>query len=505
MGKAPAREAKESERQAAGGHFDTEHLMGDLVQRSARGSVVTVSAQAVKFLLQTGSTMALARLLTPADFGLLAMVAFFTGIIGLFGDLGLSAATVQRKQISHSQVSTLFWVNIAVSIVLMLAAAAAAPFVAWFYGEGALLWVTIVISMTYLWGGLAAQHLALLRRQMRFTALASVEICALLFGVAAGISVALLGGGYWALVAVAVGQAFATAVLAFALSGWRPGRWRIDETVKQMILFGGNITGARFLNYITRNSDNLLIGRFWGASELGIYSRAYALLLLPVQQINGPIAGVAIPALSRLQSKPDEYRRYYLKVVQSLAYMSMPVVVMLAVLAEEVVLLVLGSQWLDAAIIFQIFAAFVIVQNVVVTTGWVLQSLGRGSRMLKWSAVQAPVFVIACLIGLPWGGIGVAIAATIQALLITVPCMLFAYRDSPVSVLGVGKAVLKPVCVAAGLFLIASGAYIWAIDLDTLVRVGVVVGAAVAYGMAVLLVFETVREDVLAVRRVLKR
>jgi O-antigen/teichoic acid export membrane protein len=271
-------------------HFSTAHLIPRLAQRSARGGVVTVSAQALKFILHMGSTMVLARLLTPTDFGLLAMVAFFTGIIGLFADLGLSAATVQRGEIRHSQVSTLFWLNVAFSLVLMLLAAAAAPLIAWFYGESVLLLVTIAISTTYIWGGLSAQHLALLRRQMRFGALATVEVGGFLVGAVAAISVALMGGGYWALVVLAVGQAFGMAVLAFTFSGWRPGRWLFDADVREMVSFGGNIIGARFMNYLTRNADNLLIGKAWGAAELGIYSRAYALLLMPMQQINGPIA-----------------------------------------------------------------------------------------------------------------------------------------------------------------------------------------------------------------------
>ena len=150
-------------------HFDTDHLIEDLGSRSVRGGLVTATAQVVKFVVQTGVTMALARLLTPADFGLIAMVAFFTGFIGLFGDLGLSAATVQRRTLSHAQVSALFWVNTAAGVVLMVVACVSAPLIAWFYDESVLAWIALAISVTYVFSGLSAQHLALLRRRMRIT------------------------------------------------------------------------------------------------------------------------------------------------------------------------------------------------------------------------------------------------------------------------------------------------------------------------------------------------
>jgi O-antigen/teichoic acid export membrane protein len=486
-------------------HFSTAHLIPRLAQRSARGGVVTVSAQALKFILHMGSTMVLARLLTPTDFGLLAMVAFFTGIIGLFADLGLSAATVQRGEIRHSQVSTLFWLNVAFSLVLMLLAAAAAPLIAWFYGESVLLLVTIAISTTYIWGGLSAQHLALLRRQMRFGALATVEVGGFLVGAVAAISVALMGGGYWALVVLAVGQAFGMAVLAFTFSGWRPGRWLFDADVREMVSFGGNIIGARFMNYLTRNADNLLIGKAWGAAELGIYSRAYALLLMPMQQINGPIAAVAIPALSRLQGEPEAYRRYYLKMVRTVAYVSMPLVVVLAVLADEIVLLILGPQWKEAALIFRIFAIFVFIQNVVATVGWVLQSLGRGARMLKWGMIQAPILIGACLMGLPWGAVGVATAVTVQALLITLPAMQFAYKDSPVSAKDVGLTVARPCGIALTLLVVLGAVYATTSQSDVMLRSGAVICVTVVYAVCVILVYRAVRDDLLSIVRLLRR
>lgn len=486
-------------------HFSVEHLSADIGRRSARGGVVTLAGQGTKFVLQMGSTMVLARLLTPADFGLVAMVAFFTGLIGLFRDLGLAAATVQRREVSHSQVSTLFWVNVLASTLLALLGMALAPLVAWFYGEPELVWITIAISATFVFGGLSAQHIALLRRQMRYVGLAGIEIGAMVFGIIVAVGVALAGGGYWALVAMTAGQALATAVLAFVISGWRPGAGRFDRDVGEMFSFGAGLTGANMLNYFTRNSDNLLLGRFWGAAELGVYSRAYALLLMPMQQINGPIAAVAIPALSRLQSEPERFRGYYLKVVRLIAYASMPLVVLLAVLAEEAVLVLLGPQWLEAALLFQIFAAFVAVQNVASSTGWVMHALGQSTRMLKWSAIQAPVFVIACLLGLPWGATGVATAATTQGVLIVVPAMLFAYRFSPVRTGEVLTAIARPMLLSLGLLMLTATVAMLLDAHSATVRVAGVLATAGLLALAVLALSTRVRQDVSGFARLLRR
>jgi PST family polysaccharide transporter len=475
--------------------FRTDHLKGDLARRSARGGVVTVGAQVTKLMLQLGATALLARLLTPADFGVFAMVAVFTGFIARFRDLGLSAATVQRAEVDHSHASTLFWVNVAGGVTLMILGIAIAPLVASFYGMQALTAITIALSVTFLFAGISAQHIALLRRQMRFKALACVDVGSMACGITAAILIALYGGSYWALVGQAVVHAVAELALCTLLSGWRPGRWRMSQDVREMLRFGGTLTAAGIVNYFSRNFDNLVIGRFAGAAQLGVYSKAYALLLMPVQQINGPIAAVAIPAMARLQDQPAEYRRYYLKVIQIIAYVSMPLAVLLGVLAEEVVLILLGPQWHEAARIFQILALFVVVQNVSVTTGWVMQSLGRAKRLLKWQAIHALVFVIACFIGVRWGAVGVAMVTTIQGLLAMLPAMWVAYNGSPVTLRDVMRTIAKPVLIAAVLFVVTWSVHSLVQAQPVSLRVGAVLTAAACVAAIVLLAVSAVRRD----------
>jgi PST family polysaccharide transporter len=279
----------------------------------------------------------------------------------------------------------------------------------------------------------------------------------------------------------------------------------MSRDVGEMLRFGGTITMASMVNYLSRNFDNLVVGRFAGAVQLGFYSRAYALLLMPVQQINGPISAVAVPALARLQDQPAEYRRYYLKVIEIIAYISMPLAVLLGVLADEVIYILLGPQWHEAAVIFQVLAAFVVVQNVTVTTGWVMQSLGKVKRLLKWQAAHAAVYVVACLIGVRWGALGVAVVTTVQGLLAVLPGMWVAYRGSPVSTGDVMRVSLKPALVAGAMFLVAWTVHSFVLEQPLMVRVGAVLGAAALLSGLVLVLVAPVRRDVLSLLGVFRR
>ncbi len=433
--------------------FDTEYLKADLKGRSVRGGAVTMGAQWTKFCLQMASMIVLARLLTPQDFGLIAMVMVVTGFVTMFKDMGLSLATVQKAEINHEQISTLFWINLLLSFGMMLIAAALAPAITWFYGEPRLTWITLALASCIIFGGLTIQHQALLRRQMRFGILAIIDIVSISVSIFAAIISAWCGLGYWALVIMYLVEPIIRFIAVWIACGWRPGLpvWR--SGVREMLLFGGHLTGFNLLNYFARNADNLLIGKFWGAGQLGLYTKAYGLLLLPLTQVTTPIAAVAIPALSRLQNDPERYRRYYYRAISMIAFITMPLVAMLAALSDEVILIVLGSQWIGASPIFKVLAFAAIVQPVVGTVGWVYVSLGQTRRMMYWSFIAVPLIVLSFAIGLQWGALGVAIAYTICILAVnTVPCLAFAFRYSPITVVDFFKAISYPAAIAVVMY-----------------------------------------------------
>jgi O-antigen/teichoic acid export membrane protein len=469
--------------------FDTGHLKADLKGRSVRGGAATILGQATRFALQIGSTMVLARLLAPKDFGLIAMVTAVTGFAVLFKDLGLSMATVQKAQITHAQISVLFWVNAGVSLLIAILTAAAGPVIAWLYGEPRLAGITLALSLTFVPGGLTVQHQALLQRQMRFKALAAIPVISMSIGALSAIVTALLGGGYWALVALQLTMSLTDMLGVWSACRWRPSLPARRAGVRSMLGFGANLTAFNVLNYLARNMDNILIGRVWGPAALGLYAKAYGLLMLPISQINAPLAAVAIPALSRLQDDPQRYRRHYCRAVNLIAYVTTPLTLGLAAVSEEIIRFVLGEQWLSAGRIFFVLAIAGVGQPVSNTTGWVYVSLGRVDRQVRWMMMTLPFLMAAFAIGLPWGAIGVAVAYAIHCHLWRIPCWWFACRHSPISLRDVLASLWRPVllsllmfaammavrphlasrpllvtllgCWAVGLLVLAGGALLW--------------------------------------------
>lgn len=413
-------------------HFKTDHLLNDLHGRSFRGGVVTLAGQAINFLLQMGATVILARLLVPQDFGLIAMVMALTGFVGLFKDIGLSTATIQRAEITHAQISFLFWVNVALSCAVTLVVAASAPAVAWFYHEQRLTLITFVLALNFLFSGLTVQHQALLRRRMQFRVLAIIDTTANACGFATGIIMAWLGFGFWSLVGLRSVTSVVNCLLVWTRCSWRPGLFRMGVGARPMLAFGRNITGYNVLNYFTRNFDNILIGRILGSGPLGIYSKAYGLLLLPIGQINIPVSAVLLPGLSRLQNKPKEYAVLFLSAARALALITVPIVVFSFFFAPDVTLVILGRRWMAAARVFQLLAPAAVLGAIGPAPNWLCQSLGRTDRQLHYALVSAPVYIIGFLIGIRWGIEGVATSFSVTFSVLFWIFVWYSSRESPI-------------------------------------------------------------------------
>jgi PST family polysaccharide transporter len=335
-------------------HLRTDDVRAELGARAARGGAVTMASQGLRFGVMILMTAVLGRLLTPRDYGLVGMVGILLGFVALFKDLGLASATIQREELTQREVSTLFWLNLGFSVCVMLLTAGVAPLLAWFFGEPRLVAVTAAYSVGFVFGGLAVQHEALLRRRMRFAALAGANLAALFVNAATTIGLAWLGFGYWSLVYGQLALGAAYAVCVWGVCGWRPGRPGRLAEVRALLAFGRDLTGFTVINYFARNLDNLLIGRVWGAVQLGFYAKAYQLLLLPIDQVIEPVTSVAVPALSRLNEEPERYRQAYLRLLEKVAMVTMPLMAFMVVAADWVVRVVLGPQWDESARLFAV-------------------------------------------------------------------------------------------------------------------------------------------------------
>lgn len=436
-------------------HFETDFLKPDLAGRSMRGGALTVTAQGFKFLISTAATIVVARLLTPQDYGLVGMVVILISFLGMFQYMGLTAATVKWADLNHAQVSTLFWINVALSAVIMLAVLACAPLLAWFYHEPRLIGIAAGYAFVIFIRGFSIQHLAILQRQMRFLALTVIDIGAVAVGLAVTIFAAWRGAGYWSLV---VNQwVFSLLAIAGAWTAcrWRPGLPSRNSGVRSMLRFGGSLTGYSFTTFFAQNTDNALIGKFWGAYQLGIYSRAYQMLLTPIGLVIMPLSAVATPALSRLADSPDRYRAAYLNIVEKISMLTMPAVVFAIATSDWLILLLLGPQWREASSVFMLLGIAAIMQPVSRTGIWLLVTQGRSREMVKWGVVSGTLAVVSILGGLPWGATGVAASYAITDLCLTTP-LLFWYigRKGPVRFRDIYQT-LTPAIFAAACSLIA--------------------------------------------------
>ena len=436
--------------------FDIEHLKSNLKGKSVRGGLSTIASEGLTNVLRIGSMIVMARLLVPEDFGLIAMVTALTVFAERFKDLGLDMATVQRREITREQVSTLFWINAGVGAFLMFVVAAFSPLISWFYREPRLVLVTVVLSAGFLFGGLTIQHQALLRRQMSFVRLAGVQLCSVALGAAIGIWCAWEGFGYWALIWKEIATAVFSALGTWLVCWWRPGWPTRKAGVRSMMLFGRDITGFNIVYFFSRNIDQILLGKLWGASPLGLYRQAYQLVAMPMNQLLSSISSVAVPGMSALQGEPGRYRQYYTRMVSMLAFITMPVALYIGIFSDSIVRLVLGDKWIASAEIVKIFAVGAFIQPVASTCGIVMVTLGKTQRYFWWGVASSACLIGAYVIGAMWGAIGVATAYAVASYVIVVPSLWYSYRDTPVSISAFLNAITSAVIssLVTGLILI---------------------------------------------------
>jgi PST family polysaccharide transporter len=419
--------------------------MKDLKERAIRGSVARVSSQIVYFALRVGTLMVLARLLDPKDFGLVGMVAAFTGVLTLFRDFGLSTATVQSVDVTEEQVSTLFWINILVGAILTIGLIVVAPLVAAFYHESRLFWVTIALASGFLLNAAGVQHSALLQREMRFTALAIIQIISLVVSTALGIGAALAGFGYWALVIMTVTLPLVSSVCFWLATAWIPGMPRRRAGIRSMMRFGGAITLVGLIVYIAYNLDKVLLGRFWGAEVLGIYGRSYQIINLPTDNLNSAVGEVAFAALSRIQGDPIRLRNYFLKGHSLVLSLTVPLTLIIAFFSHDLIAVVLGAKWNGAADILRLLAPTILIFALINPIGWLLYSLGMVERSLKVACVLGLLVTAGYILGLPYGAKGVALGLSATMALWAIPHIAWGVHGTVISLRDVLGGLVRPI------------------------------------------------------------
>lgn len=420
----------------------------DLAHRASRGTLVTVGAQWSRTALQLVSTVVLARVLVPEDFGLLAMVVAVVGVADLLREFGLSSAIVRLADVDERMWAAIHRFSLVVGVAASGLVALSAPAVAALYGEERLVALTLALAPLVLVNSVAMPLQAALQRELRFGAIAVVEVVAGAAGVLGAILAAVLGAGYWSLVLLPALTAVVRLELLLVVRRPSFRRARPWRDLRPVVATGGSILGVELLNYAARNLDNVLVGRLLGAGVLGVYSRAYALLMLPISQLNGPLARVGLPVLSRLQDDPPAYRRYVGAAMLVIAYAALPTFAIAAAVAGPLVTVLLGDAWTAAAPIFALLCIAGVAQALGNVSGWLYVSLGRAHRQLAWFAATKPLVIAAFVVGLAWDGVhGLALLYGLVSCALLVPGLLLAIRGTFVRPRDVLVPVLRPLAL----------------------------------------------------------
>ena len=431
-------------------YFHADEFRFNLRKHAVRGTGATLVSQFSSFIIQMVGVVFLARLLTPEDFGLVAMVLAIYAFFRLLRNFGLTDATIQEKELDHRKVSTLFWVNTAFSVLIMLGFMALGPVISWFYHDPRITWIAIVISLDLFFGGLATQHRALLKRNFQFYKDAAIEIPSALVGFGTAIFLAWYGWGYWSIVMRWVVSALVEVIAAWTLCRWRPGLPAYGTGIMPMIRFGMNMLGNFSVGYFSTYLDKILIGWRYGSLSLGYYDRASYLFMAPAQRMSVPLTHVAVATLSKLREEPEKYRRYYLNAVSMIAFIGFPISAMLTVMSNDVILLLLGPQWGKTAEIFSVFGLAIGIQMIYTTNAWIHISLGRSDRWFRWSIFGTICTTISYLIGLPYGPLGVVIAYIATLHILIGPCLWYAGKPINLKladiVLEIWKYFLSALC-----------------------------------------------------------
>jgi PST family polysaccharide transporter len=410
-------------------------------RKSLRGGAVSIVARVINAAVQVGSIIFLARLLSPEDYGLVAMVTAIIGFVPTVVDLGTRDAIVQRNRITPGEVSTLFWITVSVGCGFALLVIAGGPLIARIYGEPRLTTIALISSLTIIASALTCQHYALLRRAMMFRSLAIIEVGSSLLGAAIAITLAFYGFGYWALVLRPIVTSWFLVLGLWFQCRWLPGKPAITSSVKEMLRFGLHLIGFCATDFAAKNSDRVAIGYSLGARILGYYQNALLVYENLLDVAVGPLHAVAVASLSKLRNNLEELKRSWAKALSTLTFYLMPAFGILAVSGQDLIVLLLGNKWSHAGVLLNVLALRGIAQSVERTLGWLHVAAGRTDRWMRWGVIAACIQFVALLSGLPFGSMGVVLAYTICMYGLFIPAI--AYAGHP---LGIGATdVIKVV------------------------------------------------------------
>jgi PST family polysaccharide transporter len=366
----------------------------------------------------------LARILSPREFGLVAMVMIFTGFAKVFQDVGLGVALVQYQGVTEKHRSSVFWVNTGTGILLTILFAVLSPLIADFYDEPVLAPLASVLALQFLFGGISVVHRKLFQKRIDFKALSGVGIGSTFVAGVTAIWMALMGYGVWSLVARYLINSLAAAAILWGMSSWRPRFLFSWDALQDLWQFSLNLLGTKSMNFWVRRLDDLLIGRYLGSDPLGLYTKAYKIMLVPLRNVSRVIGRVMFPALSSIQDDIPRVRRTYLRMTETIALVTFPLMLGLFATADPFVVGVFGSQWSGMILPLQVFCFVALWQSIATLNGNLYLSQGRTDLQFRVSLFTKPFMIAGIVIGLYWGLMGVVVGYSAASFMV----WIFEYR-----------------------------------------------------------------------------
>jgi PST family polysaccharide transporter len=466
-----------------------------LTQKTMRGIFWSGTSQFVSQGISFFVNIVVARVLFPEDFGVLGMAAVYIELISILSDLGLNASIIQRDKVTQNQLSTCFWLNLIIAVILIGGSVLCAPLVAQFYRTEILSSVIIVSSLSFIPRMMGSVNKALLTRELAFKTMAAPDIIGIMVFSVLVIPMAWSGLGLWSIILANLIGVWATTIALWKWSGWRPS-WTFDwNGYKSLMSFGSRVLGEQLIGFINMNIDYLLIGRLLGTYALGIYTMAFSLMTFPLRKIAQMVTRVTFPAFSRVQHDDALLRDAYLKTVRYISLVTFPILTGMGLLADDFIHVAYTDKWAEVIIPLQIMCLDGLIRTVGTTVGSILYAKGRADIGLKWKIASAGVIIPSIIVGADYGIIGVAVALTGTTVVLAPIIQTITNRLIDLKFKALGQA-LAPAVVSTLVMAVGLSGIIWlrvqyGMDTQYLFLMGATLFGALVYITSFRLFFRT--------------
>jgi len=424
-------------------------LEKDIVTKSIGWSALN---KILRQLFQFAFLIVLARLLSPSEFGALTMVVVFTGLAELIKSLGFGGAIIHKQDVSNLHLNTAFWANVFMGFILFSFFVGISKLVADFYGYKELQYYMYGVASIFLINSLNVVQESLLMKNLEFKRLFFIDIFSLIPAGIIAVVAAYYGLGTWSLIIQNSVFIVLSVSAMWVTSNWRPKFQFSWSVFKELWAYGGGLMGYQMVNYGTRHTDQLIIGKTLGTDALGIYSRTFHLMLLPINILNLVVTRVMFPVLVKFQNDKEKFREIYLQSTALIALVIFPIAFSILLFPNEIVMLIYGSKWTDMAPILQIFAFYTIFQSINTTLPWIYNGIGKTKTLFYWGIFTLLITVGAIFAGLKWGLMGISVSYTLAAYIILwIPGWVLAFRLIELSVIRMVKNIAPYFLISTGI------------------------------------------------------